>query len=216
MPRTPPAAHVSITGAKTSAPQASPSVQVRKTSSSSSVVMTPPRRSAVGPKAALMTAASSAQAMKATHVGDAVEPEAAVGEPAQEQRGHHDRHGVPDRLAEHGSQRRVEVRQQEVADDDAGDDPRAEQHEQGEAHARGRPERRHGAVEIGELQPDAPGEVIGARDQCYRGDVARHAGDLRGTHDLGRVYSAHRVQMSGTSRTATAPNSTSSGRPSFQ
>ena len=66
MPRTPPAAHVSITGAKTSAPQASPSVQVRKTSSSSPVVMMPPRRSDVGPKAALMTAASSAQAMKAT------------------------------------------------------------------------------------------------------------------------------------------------------
>ena len=45
---------------------ASPSVHVLKTSSSSDVVITPPRRSDSGPKAALTSAATSAQPMKAT------------------------------------------------------------------------------------------------------------------------------------------------------
>ena len=66
MPRRPKVAQASSAGATTSAPAASPSVHVLKTSSSSDVVITPPRRSASGPKAALTSAATSAQPMKAT------------------------------------------------------------------------------------------------------------------------------------------------------
>ena len=66
MPRTPAVAHVSNVGATTSTPAASPSVHVRNTSPSSSVAITPPRRSAVGPNAALTTAATNAQAMNAS------------------------------------------------------------------------------------------------------------------------------------------------------
>ena len=57
---------VSKAGATTSAPAASPSVHVRNTSPSSSVSITPPSASAVGPNAALITAATDAHAMNAS------------------------------------------------------------------------------------------------------------------------------------------------------
>ena len=61
MPRTPAAAHVSIAGATTSTPAASPASRCGTRRRARPVVITPPRRSAIGPKAALMTAATSAQ-----------------------------------------------------------------------------------------------------------------------------------------------------------
>ena len=59
-------AHVRITGATTSTPAASPSVQVRNTRPSSSGGITSPSRSASGPNAALTSAATSAQATNAS------------------------------------------------------------------------------------------------------------------------------------------------------
>ena len=66
MPFKPSVAHVSTAGATTRTPEASPSVHVRNTRPSSSAAITSPRRSAVGPNAALTSAASTAQATRAT------------------------------------------------------------------------------------------------------------------------------------------------------
>ncbi len=65
-PFVPMLAQVRITGARTSAPAASPSVQVRNTRPSSSGGITSPARSASGPNAALISAPTSAAATNAS------------------------------------------------------------------------------------------------------------------------------------------------------
>jgi hypothetical protein len=66
MPFKPDEAHVRSAGARTRTPEASPSVQVRKTRPNSSAAITSPRSSDVGPKAALTTAARNAHATRAS------------------------------------------------------------------------------------------------------------------------------------------------------
>jgi hypothetical protein len=67
----------------------------------------------------------------------------------------------------------VEVRDCEVADDDAGPQPRAEKRQRRDADADRRPERRDGAVQIGQLEPDLAGRVVRGRQDQDRQRVAR-------------------------------------------
>ena len=75
---------------------------------------------------------------------------------------------VADRLAEHRSQRRGEVRDQEVADDDAGPQPRPVEHEGGDPDPDRRPQRRHRAVQVRQPQADLRGCVVHRRQEADR------------------------------------------------
>ena len=94
-------------------------------------------------------------------VGDTGQIAPAPREAAQQQRRHHERQRVADRLPEHGAERRREVSEEQVADGDAGPEADAVEEQHGEPQSRGRPQRRHGAVEIRELEPDPAGDVVG-------------------------------------------------------
>ena len=171
MPRRPAVAQVRINGATTSTPAASPSVQVRNTCPSSSAEITSPSRSDNGPNAALTTAATSAQATKREHVGDPIQPAAPAREAAQEQRGDHERDGVPERLREHRPERRRVVAEQQIADHDRGPQADAVEEQHGEAETGRRPQRRHRAVEVGQLEADATGAVVRERHERDRARV---------------------------------------------
>ena len=171
MPRRPAVAHVRINGATTRTPAASPSVQVRNTCPSSSAEITSPSRSDNGPNAALTTAATSAQATQGEHVGDPIQPAAPAREAAQEQRGDHERDGVPERLGEHRPERRRVVAEEQIADHDRGPQADAVEEQHGEAETGRRPQRRHRAVEVGQLEADATGAVVRERHDRDRDHI---------------------------------------------
>ena len=112
------------------------------------------------------------------HVGDALEPGAAAGEAAQQQRGDHERDGVADRLRQHRPERRRVVAEEQVADHDRGPQADAVEEQHRQAEPGGRPQRRHRAIEIRQLEADPPGAVVQGGDQHERPDVARHGASL--------------------------------------
>ena len=186
--RVPAEAHVRIAGATISTPAVSPSVHVRKTRPRSSSAITSPSHSEVGPKAALMTAATSAQAMKAsTSRTRSRSPRPSVSRRSSSA-ATTSATRVPDGLRDDGAERRREVGQQQVADHDGRHHPRAPEEEDGQAHARRRPRRGHRAVEVGELQPHPPRHVVGERGQPdsdhVQGAAPTYAGDQRTAHGL--------------------------------
>ena len=171
MPRTPLAAQVSTTGATTRTPQKSLSDQVRKTRPNSSAGMTSPRRSEVGPNAALTSATAAAHSTSAsTSRVRSMRPHFMPTPPQQDDAGDQ-RERVADRLAGDRAERLREVGEQEVADHDAGPEPDAVQEQDGEAEPGGRPEGRDGAVQVGELEPEPAGEVVGRGHQSDRAEV---------------------------------------------
>jgi hypothetical protein len=101
------------------------------------------------------------------HVDDALEARPAVRQPAQQQGGEHDRQRVADGLPENGAERRREVAEQQIADHDPRPQPHAVQEQDGEPEARGRPHGRDGSVEVGQLQADPAGEVVGGRHERH-------------------------------------------------
>ena len=107
-----------MAGATTRTPVASLSAQVRNTLPSSPVETTSPRRSAVGPKAALTSAADDGAKHKGEHVIGPLEAPSHA-QPAQQQGGHDERERVANRLSEDRAQRGGEIGQQQVADRDA-------------------------------------------------------------------------------------------------
>ena len=64
-------------------------------------------------------------------------------------------------------ERRREVAEQQIADHDPRPQPHAVEEQDGEPEARGRPQRRDGSVEVGQLQPDPAGDVVGGRDERH-------------------------------------------------
>lgn len=85
--------------------------------------------------------------------------------------GDDDRERVPDGLGEHRAERRREVRDEQVADHDRGPQPCAVEDERGDADADGRPERRDGAVQVRQRQPDARRGVVERRHRRDREEV---------------------------------------------
>ncbi len=107
------------------------------------------------------------------HIGDPIQPATPAREAAQEQRGDHDRDGVPERLGEHRPQRRRVVGQQQIADHDRGPQADAVEEQYGEAETGRRPQRRHRAVEVGQLEADATCAVVRERHDRDREHVER-------------------------------------------
>ena len=105
---------------------------------------------------------------KGEHVGDPIQPATPTREAAQEQRGDHDRDGVPERLGEHRPERRRVVAEEQIADHDRGPQADAVEEQHGEAEAGRRPQRRHRAVEVGQLEADATGAVVRERHERDR------------------------------------------------
>ena len=171
MPLKPAAAHVMTAGATTRTPDASPSVHVRNTRPSSSAAITSPRRSDVGPNAALTTAARNAQATRAsTSTTRSSSPRPPVKR-RNNSAAMTSASVFPTVWPSDGDKRRREVREQEVADHDARPQPNAVQEQHGEAEPRGRPQGRHRTVEIGKLETDPTRQVIGHGDQRDRTHV---------------------------------------------
>ena len=133
MPFKPAVAHVRRTGATTRTPDASPSVHVRNTRPSSSAAITSPRRSDVGPKAALTMAATNAQATRATTSNTR------SSSPRPPVRRRNTRAAIttasvfPTVWPSDGPERRRIVPEQEIADHDARPQPNAVQEQHGEA-----------------------------------------------------------------------------------
>ena len=175
IPAQPVVAQVSRAGATTSTPAASPKVHVRKTRPRSSVPITSPRRSDVGPNAALTSAATTAQTTSANTSNVRASSPAPARQPPQQQRGDHQGERVADRLAQDGSQRRREIREQQIADHDARPQADAVQEEHGETEPGRRPHGRNGTIEIGELEAQPPGQVVRTGDQRDRAHVQRDA-----------------------------------------
>ena len=154
-----------MTGATTRTPDASPSVHVRKTRPSSSAAITSPRRSDIGPNAALTMAATNAQATRASTSNTR------SSSPRPPVRRRNTRAAItsasvfPTVWPSDGPERRRKVPEQEIADHDARPQPNAVQEQHGEAHARRRPQGRHRTVEIGELEADPSRQVIGPGEQ---------------------------------------------------
>ena len=102
------------------------------------------------------------------HVGDPIQPATPTREAAQEQRGDHDRDGVPERLGEHRPQRCRVVAEEQIADHDRGPQADAVEEQHGEAEAGRRPQGGHRAVEVGQLEADATGAVVRERHERER------------------------------------------------
>ena len=79
---------------------------------------------------------------------------------------------LPNVCASDRPERRRVVAEEEVADDDRRPQPDSVEEEDGQADSGGRPQRRDRAVEVGELEADAAGEVVRERDDSERRDVA--------------------------------------------
>ena len=179
MPLRPAVAHVRMNGATTSTPQASPSVQVRNTSPelvSRDHVAQPQRQR---PERGTDHRRDQRAGEQGEHVGDPIQPAAPTREAAQEQRGGHERDGVPERLGEHRPQRRRVVAEKQIADHDRGPQADAVEEQHGEAEAGRRPQRRHRAVEVGQLEADATGAVVGERHEREREHIEHRPGAFR-------------------------------------
>ena len=87
-----------------------------KTRPRSFVPITSPRRSDVGPNAALTRAATTAQRTSANTSNVRASCAASASQFPQQQRGDHQGERVADRLAHDGSQRRREIREQQIPD----------------------------------------------------------------------------------------------------
>ena len=102
------------------------------------------------------------------HVAHALEARPAADQAAQEDRRDDHLERVAQGLAGHRAQRRREVRDQQIADDDAGPQPRPVEHQRRDPHAHRRPQGGHRAVQVGETQPDLCGDVVHARQETDR------------------------------------------------
>ena len=109
------------------------------------------------------------------HVGDPLQPASATRETAHQQCGGHQRDGVPERLGQHRPERRRVVAEEQVANHDRGPQADAVEDEHSETEAGRRPQRRHGAVEVGQLETDAPGEVVPERHDGEREHIDHEA-----------------------------------------
>ena len=102
------------------------------------------------------------------YVGDPLQPATSTREAAQQQRGNHECDGVPERLGQHRPQWRRVVAEEQIADHDRGPQADAVEEQHGEAEAGRRPQRRHRAVEVGQLETDPPGDVVQERHERDR------------------------------------------------
>ena len=107
------------------------------------------------------------------HVGDPVEPTAATRQPAQEQSRDHERHGVPDRLREHRPQRGGEVAECQITDHDRRPQAHAIEEQHGEAETGRRPQGGHRAIQVGQLEADAAGDVVRQRHDRHTEHIER-------------------------------------------
>ena len=136
MPRSPLLAHVRITGATTSTPHASlerpgpedPPELVGRDHAAQPQRERPERRA---DERRDQRARDEGQ-----HVRDPLQIAAPAGEAPQQQRGGHDGDRVPDRLGEHGAERRREVAEEQVADHHRGPQPDPVEEQDGQAEAR--------------------------------------------------------------------------------
>ena len=101
-------------------------------------------------------------------VAHALQARARADQAAQDQGGDDHLERVADRLAEHRAHRRGVVADQEVADDDAGPQPRPVEHERGDPDPDRRPQRRDRAVQVRQPQPDLRGGVVQRREEADR------------------------------------------------
>ena len=183
-PRRPAVAQVRINGATTSTPQASPSVQVRNTCPSSSAEITSPSCNDNGPIAALTTAATSAQTKSASTSATRSSPPRPPVRRRRSSAATTSATVFPTRLGEHRPQRGREVAEEQIADHDRGPQAHAVEEQHGEAETGRRPQRGHRAIEVGELEADATGDVVRERHDRDSEQIERRPHVLPATQGI--------------------------------